>query len=75
MDYMGVDPQVAQQILADELAMYQQTRFRLTTRLRILNRVEADAQARQALTQELEKLEAIIAEYEREVVGLVKVVG
>lgn len=67
MQLMGIDPQVAQQILADELAMYQATRFRLTTRLRILNRVEADPQARQALTQELEKLEAIIAEYEREI--------
>lgn len=67
MQLMGIDPLVAQQILADELAMYQATRFRLTTRLRILNRVEADPQQRQALTQELEKLEAIITEYEREI--------
>lgn len=66
MDLMGIDPQVAQQILADELEMYQATRFRLTTRLRILNRVEADPQQRQALEQELERLERIIEAYASE---------
>lgn len=70
MDLMGIDKPIAKQILADELAMYQATRFRLTTRLRILNRVEADPQQRQALTQELEKLEAIITEYEAEMGAL-----
>lgn len=67
MDFMGVFPQLAQQILQDELDGYLAMRFRLTTRLRILNRVGTDEQTRRALTDELEKLENIIAEYEREI--------
>lgn len=67
MDTMGVDPQLAKDILVDELGMYQATRFRLTTRLRVLNRVGIDEQARRGLVDELEKLEAIIGEYEQEI--------
>ena len=67
MDFMGVVPQIASQILVDELAMYQATRFRLTTRLRILNRVGTDEQTRRALEEELERLEHIIGEYEAEI--------
>lgn len=66
MDLMGVDKQIAQQIIADELSMYQASRFRLTTRLRILNRVQADEQTRKVLETELEGLERIIDEYENE---------
>ena len=69
MDLMGIDAVTAHLILAEELDGYKQTRFRLTTRLKILNRVEADPQIRQALTQELEKLEQIIHEYEVEMNG------
>lgn len=75
MDYMGIDPQVAQQILQDELDGYLSMRFRLTTRLRILNRVGTDEQTRKALTDELEKLEGIIGEYEREISETVEVTG
>jgi hypothetical protein len=64
--YLGVNPQIAKQIIADELAMYTQTRYRLTLRLTILNRVEADAETRLGLEKELEKIERIIAEYEKE---------
>jgi hypothetical protein len=67
---MGIDPQLARQIVQDEVGMYKATRYRLTTRLTILNRVEADPQQRQALQQELETLERIIAEYESEAAHL-----
>lgn len=70
MDYMGVDPEIALRILEDELANYQATRFRYTTRLRILNRVEADPAQRQGLEKELVALEAIIAAYEAEMIGV-----
>lgn len=67
MDTLGISPQLAKDILADELAMYQAQRFRLTTRLRILNRVGIDEQSRKGLMDELEKLESIIGEYEAEI--------
>ena len=64
MDTMGLAPQVAQQILADELAGYLAMRFRLTTRLRVLNRVGTDDQTRKGLEDELTKLEQIVVEYQ-----------
>lgn len=66
MDTMGLSPELAKQILVSELEMYQATRFRLTTRLRVLNRVGADTETRKALQGELETLEQIIGEYARE---------
>jgi hypothetical protein len=66
MDTLGIHTDVAKQIINDELAMYQATRFRLTTRLRVLNRVGTDEQTKKALVDELEKLESIILEYESE---------
>lgn len=70
MDYMSVAPQVAQQILAEELAGYTAMRFRLAMRLRVLNRVGTDDQTRKALEDELEKLRQIIGEYEKEMNGV-----
>lgn len=70
MDCMGIEPQTAKLILEDELRMYLATRYRLTMRLRILNRVDVDPPQRQALEQELIKLEEVIAQYESELAGL-----
>lgn len=70
MDFMGVDPRIALEILRDELGNYRATRFRFTTRLRILNRVDAEPTQRQALEKELIGLEAVIAEYEASILSL-----
>lgn len=70
MDFMGVNKEMARQIVGDELSIYRATRFRLTTRLRIFNRVDADPQQREGLEKELMKLEEVIAAYEGELAQL-----
>ena len=64
MELMGLSADVARQILSDELAGYMAMRFRLTTRLRVLNRVGTDAETRKGLEDELTKLEQIVSEYD-----------
>lgn len=67
MDFMGVASDIAQQLLAEKLQAYQRDRFVKTFDLRVLNRVGANEQFREALQNELIMLERIIAEYERDI--------
>lgn len=64
IDLMGVSKESAIRVLGEDLEAYKETRFRLTARLSVLNRVQADPQQRNGLTEELSKLEEVIDRYE-----------
>ena len=66
MEDLTIEKDTASAILQEELAMYDAMRWRLTTRLRILNRVESEPEQRKGLMKELEMLEKIILEYQKE---------
>lgn len=71
MDMLGIDQEIARQILEDELAAHRAYRYRLTIKLRIYNRVEADLPQREAMAKELEKVEEVIMAYEEELASLI----
>lgn len=81
MDLMGTDLGTAVKIVQTEIASHKAHRFHLTLKLRVYNKLEADSQQREAMAkeliltedaielfeQELQTLEGMIAEYEREI--------
>ena len=60
VDETGVPKVVQKQILEQETAMWQQTRYRLTVRHRVNKKIGADESVLAALVQELEQCEKVL---------------
>ncbi len=70
MDNLDIPTENARAILMQEIVMLKNTRYQYDIRYKVNKRIGADESILKSISTELERLEKLIIEYEKELLGL-----